>query len=743
MPVGGEIEDGSICSNRDVFHPPHKRSWDATYLKEFNGASNACLTSQSTEGMADQDGEIYVDPKLYINSLPLELLDEIFRFLSVPALDAARLVSTGWYARIMSSPHFLSHALGEKLDTPMSPLLATFDETATLVATRRHCDCWRARFRQHRLQLSLAASDSDSNCNEIISATYYSKENFFLIENRKFSTSRDSRSASIPISRKLNIYRMSTDDPGQFVCQLDLPLFEGQMNVQGIQELNFGIRWRITIEADGTLSAYDITVRRGWQGGENPYQTTTVGPTIQEVHPGLEGTTIPFASHEGYQILSRVPPDGLDFDEISKKNVRFPCYEAFSEGSRPQPEDFAYFEPIMGDSISYHVARNVESGEIQLLRYDQSYIQTQLNQEPLIGPEDVHVYDMERCSEYEPASLAIATLSPPTQGDYVFINLAVASTIVNNSKGTPVVRVAVIWQSKYHRNYDRSLLYLYELPWSLAKKEASHIGGLAGKRISSVPTNFGGMHPKHTFSSPRSGPEDSDGIDIAALGGMHFSSRPTVPDAWTSQWCKLHIWGPCSQETNTQPCTSLELKTFDFSFMSPERLKASDIPYPVAHGVVSEVEETPRRTMMSRRIENCCCVLHDEVWHVELPEIDPPAPSPAPASPPPLPPRSALLRLLTPRPKCGKGVESPAPVPRRNEGTISRVYSLGQRAAMARQEEWIQRWIVGLKVEGKEDWEVLSQWNYASWTRRGLLPCPVGWQKAWKVWAEEFGVAVE
>ena len=208
----------------------------------------------------------------------------------------------------------------------------------------------------------------------------------------------------------------------------------------------------------------------------------------------------------------------------------------------------------------------------------------------------------------------------------IYQNIVVSSNTARDCKGTPVTRIAIIWHPQnIDMTVQRGELFIYDFQWQIfIDKHAHDSPYVEGKGIMSFPSTFGGLHKKSPIRDQLSPePINSPLGRSFAIGGMAFLPRPPIRHRWHEQGSRLSIWGPKLHPPDHDSRTEIELKTLDFSFADKDRLAASRVPDRPEIEVQRLVPfERYGRVMMGPRMLNCCCVLHDETWAVELPSID-------------------------------------------------------------------------------------------------------------------------
>ena len=348
---------------------------------------------------------------------------------------------------------------------------------------------------------------------------------------------------------------------------------------------------------------------------------------------------------------------------------------------------------------------------------------------------------------------SIALLSRP-QRNMVHKNIAIASTSIKD--GT--TRVAVIWQTTSLEK-PRSELYIYDLPEAIyyepcrsydsaipemvpATAGALDVGAIPrphglvqGKRVTSLSQHMGGTHPSSPLYQLTT-PQD------VAMGGLQlphtYENQNTYPR--NLQYQKCFVWGPSTSETN---CTKISFKIFDFSFADPQRLHTL-----IEYGVGSWQRRNESPHNIALKAAHCACGLHDDSFHILLPDITAIKPSksattkrentdesPSTSSSLKNPTRSRNLQdslALTASPSWFSwsriSNRSASAQKDNNTGSISRNDSAARQVALERQQEWLRGRIRGMKRTGLSNFAIAQMWHNSAWTQWGQIRKPEGWQ---------------
>ena len=219
IPYKAWEHDGTEFSEAlDLFHLPFPSlrdgSFHHSYVETLEERRRDAGSSWSGLGQSLGPEFIAGDPSHMRNvpifsRLPAELTDEIFRSLSIPALDAARFTCKAWWNRILV-PDVLSAVLGKSIKVGSRDLSLAFEEAARLPAAHSHPDSWRTRFviRDVTLRAPSLAASLPGYAIEAVSLTLHGH---FIIVRVADSTVSDINISPSPVFRPAaNIEDMKT-----------------------------------------------------------------------------------------------------------------------------------------------------------------------------------------------------------------------------------------------------------------------------------------------------------------------------------------------------------------------------------------------------------------------------------------------------------------------------------------------------------------------------------------------------
>ncbi|KAL9629471.1 MAG: hypothetical protein Q9164_006867 [Protoblastenia rupestris] len=736
------------------------------------------------------------DLAVLIERLPVELANEIFGCLSVPTLDAARFTCRTWWTKILSSSAILSKVLDRSANTALRELLAQFDYAAGLAMTHRHPDAWRTRFRVHNVTLQLPQPNRgvDRSWYKFGAVARTPSGNFMLLH-----VPGPDRDKSDHYSRKQStviFYHIDENNIPVYVGYAENPSCAADFKITHVAEIESKRSWIIETGVGWPHKPYVLTVRDGWSRGESPYTVKTMGREDYKredapLYRSQAAVTLlsrktddNLMDSKDWKLLARLPPSdgggGPDY-------IAFPVgYDPYRAELRSQQKRSESARDFLDDVPPSFVAEHRSTGELHVLcgeRSDEHYLPYQHPSHSLYtntaAPTPVK----------ESTYRSVAVLPPPRMG-FCFSNVAVSplvteasSSIRRSSNERQIVRTAIIWQNMNANLGVRAELFIHEIPTSLLSNTspATHAPvevpqvveeeeaietsfevilhplsstkiplpatsqpilplstpSIQGKRIISLDSLMGGIHPKSPFRKPSS-PSNSapNSHPYASLGGLAFATRPETPGSWVAQYSKLFVWGP--PYNPGAPTTRLNLQIIDLSFADPARLQASSSPPPLTplrSPPTYHTKTAPwKQSMTGSRMENCACHLHDEAWVAELPDITLAPPPPTLPTPPFNPTTLDLSSLKNLWPFTKRPLPS---LTNLNVGTLDKTDSRARQQAFHRRDQWFKRRIVDMKQAGMTDFELSCLWLIYSWTGYGTLMMPDGWREAWKVWAGE------
>ncbi|KAG8527616.1 uncharacterized protein KY384_007769 [Bacidia gigantensis] len=750
-----------------IFHPPFPRSLedvlspfyrsvtDAGDMQARHERPRACQCCGHSNVTTPSLDELSHENLGRFASLPVELVDEILTYLSIPALDAARLTSFAWWRRIMSSPTVVASALGRNSRVHLRDLAIAFEESASLTQVYQHPDSWRSRFRIHDISVRLPRMEHEHSRSNLDAVQLSGEGNFLVMripvvhQTRLMNSFRESST--------LLFYRFEVDNTPVYIGYASHLKVNGPLIISTVAEIERQSGWTVEIEVDSHVQKYAITRRNGWSNGESPYILRDVtDPThhpkdffcvaVQRKPTKIEGNAL---LPSDWQLLSRIPSNekAVDDDVVSSTPLFSPIGNSSSGDSESRPSEGNLRRHLLEADLSYMVARSAaEELYVVSAPYEHS------NQHESIA-----------AAGSSGTVITLAQLINPISNS-IFRNVAISPYSVVDIKIKPVIRIAVLWQHTPLTLASRSELYLYEVPTSLFAHAPSSSSPsppyptlIYGIRIHSLPVTLGGIHPSSTIQPlPNPYPPYNPlPLDIKlrnrtlsyakSAGGLRFPSRPSKSERWNRLSYELYAWGPVS-------ATKTMVKVFDFGFADPGRLKASrkskiwgeegagsgSVRGGGADGKVGWWNSAPggEYGRDGGRGAGCACSLHDEYWDVEAPDV----------SVPYLPDFYEALRRERAISR-GKTSWWPGKWPfavamgirlmervRPNVGRVERKESVEQKEGRERKDMFLRRRIVAMQKAGMGEEGIKHEWQWS------LTPRPRGWERDWEGWARDEGL---
>lgn len=748
-------EEDDICSwpAVDAFHEPYPTTWidlatEQTVSKRDTEAPHpltirskedapcesltipSAFPHHSKEGTRD-DTELHLP-------LPYELIEQIFSYLSVPALDAARFTCRSWWTIIMTTRALLLSATGLEASSNIRRLAAAFDHITHLAATHLHPDSWRLRHQVNVMNLSLPQGKTENAHHSqtiLQAATMPSRSNLLAVYSLTSTTDHFFRAPGG--TGMLKFYHFSAKGPPVCVGSFSIPYKEGPMEVSALAETESKGCWLFSVRITQHFQPYALISRHGFGRSESPYIIRPIGPEhfrLQDapIYRSLPQIMAPptrsnnLVDNEKWRMLACVSLDKvLDVPYIPHESKYGLLWrERMPESGDRQAAGLRVKEYLQGQQSCF-IAASIDTGELCVLSEDRDGGHWG---DPCDRPNEHHSQvnsSSSICYQHRTVLLS------PAAGD-MYTNVTASGSMSLNPAKDLIITIAVIWKSQHPPH--TTTLYIYELPLSTltAPTGPSPPQPLQGKRLISLPHPFyGGVHAKSPAALaclPSPNPLLSQ--KTALLSGMSFSSPATDPAAsttWTPSHPQLFIWGPPRHHLSLSadddpPSGEITLRTIDLSLGDARALLAS-----------TGKLHTGRRPV----IDACACRLHDRAWNILL---LPPSPSFSSKVPAP----ESLLDEEERRPtEWVKGFWGGAPVPDRPIHTpdlgrgITQADSDRRVAALERVENWKRARVVGMKRAGLTDGEVQTEWSGAGWTHLGRVGRPRGWEREWRGWEKE------
>lgn len=732
----------------DAFHEPYPSTWDELAIEQIKSKRDTetpypiAIRSREDERCEflevpsafrhNPEGNARDDTKLHL-PLPYELVEQIFLYLSVPALDAARFTCRSWWTMIMNTRAILLSATGLEASSNLRRLAAAVDETMNLSATYLHPDSWRVRYRVNTVNISLPQRKAENVHHPqtvLQAATMTCKGNLFAVYSLIITTDHTSR---LPGGTgMLTFYHLSARGPPVRVGSFSVPYKDGPMEVSALAETESKGCWVFSVNMTHYSQPYALISKHGFGESENPYIIKQMGPEHFRLHDAAIYRSLPrimapqnrtkyLVNNEKWRLLAWISLDKeLDVPYMLRQDIySSPWQEAVQELSDRQSASLRVKEYVPGQQPCF-IAASIDSGELCVVSRDRDAHHWRELCDP---PKEPHVRaDISNRICYENR----AVLLPPALHD-TYTNFTVSDSIALNGAKERIVTIAVIWRS--HHPPHTTTLYIYELPLATltASTKPSTPQTIQGKRLISLPHPiYGGVYSKSAPLAhlPSSLPSQSSLFSdkTTLMSGMSFFSSPTNHPAttWTPSHPKLYIWGPT--HVSDHP-TEITIRTIDLSFSDATNLLISN----------RKINPVAARRPID---DTCACRLHDECWNIILP-----------ASPDIITGSQSFIdkRRQHPPTEWVKGFWG-ALVPKVSSnkpdvsGGITQADSDRRTAALERLEIWKRARVVRMKRAGLADWEVKDKWYYANWSHYGKVGRPRGWEGEWRGWEREMEV---
>ena len=311
----------------------------------------------------------------------------------------------------------------------------------------------------------------------------------------------------------------------------------------------------------------------------------------------------------------------------------------------------------MNGLVQFHIAEEIETGNLVLV----SSKGRDADQTQLTKNEALTLTANNRC---QPRIL----FSPPGK-DLLYQNITTSREILRNAHGV-VLWVAIIWRDRRTVcQATRSVLYLYKLCQDTFLKFFRHAKDfvdvetpqIQGRRVQSLPSTIGGIHPYSPLWSLHSCPIPTSFRSQSALSG--FQLPPTSSASTGRRYAQLagiaidhhrcFVWGARRAEA---PCEEIVCKIYDFSY---DYLKC-----------VGRSASKAR----AYTLDYCACALHDTAFDFILPDITRNKPDPRSRG-------SSHKSIFPGRPRV---VEKPT----EDVGTVIEIASPERHRALDRVRDW-------------------------------------------------------
>lgn len=293
----------------DAFHEPYPSTWNELAIEQTNAKRHSetprPLPNRSMEDECceflevpsafrhDPEEKARDDTKLHL-PLPYEVIEQIFLYLSVSALDAARFTCRSWWTMIMNTRAVLLSATGLEASSNIRQVAAAFDETTNLSATYLHPDSWRVRYRINTVNISLPPGKAENAHHPqmvLRAATMTCKGKLSAVYSLIITTNYESRSPGG--TGMLTFYHLSARGPPVRVGSFSVPYKEGPMEVSALAETESKGCWVFSVRMTHHTQPYALISKNGFGGSENPYIIKQMGPEHFRLHDAAIYRSLP------------------------------------------------------------------------------------------------------------------------------------------------------------------------------------------------------------------------------------------------------------------------------------------------------------------------------------------------------------------------------------------------------------------------------------------------------------------
>ena len=682
----------------------------------------------------------------YFRRLPLELRGQIFSQLSLAALDSARFVCQSWHSAITRNAWIIRNVLADcdaaELEQgwlepwhDLRGLLREFDKQSAVPYTFDHSDSWRTRFRICDLDFSIPAARQELKppftrpFANFIWAKMCFKGSFIALLVQE-ETQRSSASKG---TVSLILYHLIIQGNPIFIGRQECPEFDGISPI-GIIETHMEKSWFLELTQGSLSKIYSIRYRDAWSRSTSPFSFTEA--CVEKRKDFISRTSI--CSGVDY-ITASIGQQSQPWKLLACLSS---CFDRHGRCLVPQHDRHDQLLVVASNSVTYIylvIGELLYPGRIGRTRRGVALLVPPTRSclfRNLVGAKSLESGGAIRLAiiwqEAETNSEGNQIVGGTKPVLYIYEIPEVYLNAAGHSLKDSHLDIAKEHFANVHEKKDPH-------DESLRSRHSKYYHYIQGKRVTSVAATMGGVHPLSPFAkNAATGPEttcasedvpealneevsakDRDGFSAehnnAAYehrvgascdlrkrhridkkspveGGMYIVYSNDVGQMSTHKTTLLQkcwIWG-----TPNIDRTRIKFKVYDLSFTHPKMLIGS-----------KAADGNPPMSSSSRNLR-CACSLHDDGYHVVLPEGQFVSKG-----------RSNWNLLPWRR-------SSPEP----DVGTIEHYDSPAQKAAWGRHDEYLRERIREMKKAGITTEEVEKWWGALGWTGYGLVKKPDGWR---------------
>ena len=556
-------------------------------------------------------------------------------------------------------------------------------------------DNGRPRFRMRNLDF-VSAERNDLLAAMVMSTPSTSQCPFIILQ---IMTSDMQPTATFSKKNMLLFFHLDSQDMPSFAGSAEYSVSQDPIDYVGAAEMRPQQASILKIGAHGRFGYYSIESRKAFSNIDPRFTVTETNysdviGTMQNM-TFIPSTPAPLASNPKGNEPMRVLASFPIYIHPHKPDVHFQEGEQQTSGSSSQKLARLVNETYQNGGPRF-LAEHRGSGNV-IITVGSSQIK--------------HAVDS-NLKEGEQTLIDTAVLSRPYT-DCVYRNVGVAPVATHD----PIVRVAIIWQSTDNEN-PRSELYIYDIPVLI-----SHASGVRllthpksyqlpddfqdyyifpGKRITSLPQQFGGIHPLSPLWDLATTEAAKHIMEKnAALSGLQLhhsiAERDAHSDDVPNQKC--FVWGPSSKDNTT----SITCKAIDLTYSAHPRPTTSTTPLD-KHSL-------------------CACPLHDDTFRITLPPIE----NFHSHSPPSSKPTSSKAPAQSQKSSFWPWKHRYFPTEEGPMAIITEVQSQPRQEALDRETEWFKERIRCMKASGMSNGDVAELWGCSRWTNYGQVRKPEGW----------------